>query len=265
LDKTALCKLKTINKIKFLKTKIMKRIVIFSVIAFISQTFCVDGFGQNNSVNDQFDIVNSNVTLRLSSQLQWSNPVEYFAGMTTVEQKGLGFGINQQVSMYIGTNGNVGIGGLLRLPAEKLTVDGNIKINNGKLLINIDPDSINATVKGKFSAFITGGILSEDYAISPKSGWADHVFNADYRLQDLDEVESFINTNKHLPGIPSATEVQENGYTVHDMNVKLLQKVEELTLYTIEQNKEIEQLKKVVTSYQSLLEKVEKLENKINQ
>jgi hypothetical protein len=49
------------------------------------------------------------------------------------------------------------------------------------------------------------------------------------------------------------------------MNVKLLQKVEELTLYSIEQNKEIEQLKKVVNSYETLLEKVEKLESKINQ
>lgn len=229
----------------------MRRIVIFSIIAFASQMFCVNGFGQSNSVNDSLDIINSNVTLRLSSSLQWGNPVEYFAGITTTEQKGLGFGINQQVSMYIGTNGNVGIGGLLRLPAEKLTVDGNIKINNGKLLINIDSDSINAIVKDKFSAFITGGILSEDYAISPKSGWADHVFNADYRLQNLNEVENYINTNKHLPGIPSAIEVQENGYTLHDMNVKLLQKVEELTLYSIEQNKKIEQLEGIVKSIES--------------
>jgi hypothetical protein len=173
------------------------------------------------------------------------------------------------VDLFINSSGNVGIG--TNFPTEKLIVNGSLKIdknangNNSKLFINVDPDSIKNVIKDKFSAFIAGGILSEDYAISPKSGWADHVFNADYRLQNLNEVESFININKHLPGIPSATEVQENGYTIHDMNVKLLQKVEELTLYSIEQNKEIEQLKKVVNSYETLLEKVSQLESKINQ
>jgi hypothetical protein len=145
-----------------------------------------------------------------------------------------------------------------------ISFNGNIKMDNGKLYINANPDSINATIKDKFSTFIAGGILSEDYAISPQSSWADHVFSTDYQLQNLNEVENFINTNKHLPGIPSATEIQENGYILHDMNVKLLQKVEELTLYSIEQNKKIEQLEGVVKSYQSLLEKVKQLESKIN-
>jgi hypothetical protein len=80
----------------------------------------------------------------------------------------------------------------------------------------------------------------------------------------LNEVEQFVKDNKHLPDMPVASEVQENGYNLHDMNVKLLQKVEELTLYSIEQNKKIEKLEDVVKSYQTLLEKVEKLESKIN-
>jgi hypothetical protein len=177
---------------------------------------------------------------------------------------------NDNVSdLHISVSGNVGIG-IVR-PNEKLTVAGNLKIdkdkngNNSKLFINANPDSINAIIKNKYSAFITGGVLSEDFAIGPKSSWADHVFNSDYPLQSLNEVESYIQTHNRLPDMPSAAEVQKNGYTLHDMNVKLLQKVEELTLYSIEQNKEIEQLKKVVSSYETLLEKVNQLENKISQ
>ncbi|PXY01808.1 hypothetical protein DF185_03940, partial [Marinifilum breve] len=59
---------------------------------------------------------------------------------------------------------------------------------------------------------------------------------------DLKEVESFIEENKHLPDIPSEKEVLENGIAVGEMNAKLLQKIEELTLYVIEQNKKIEAL-----------------------
>jgi hypothetical protein len=105
-----------------------------------------------------------------------------------------------------------------------------------------------------YALFVENGILSEDYALGAKSTWADHVFSESYQLRDLNEVENFIKTNGHLPKIPSAAEVQKDGYNLHDMNVKLLQKVEELTLYSIEQEKTIK----------LLLEKMDQLENKIN-
>jgi hypothetical protein len=73
--------------------------------------------------------------------------------------------------------------------------------------------------------------------------WADDVFNKDYKLINLKEVEQFIQTNKHLPNIPSEKEVLENGIDLGEMNANLLRKVEELTLYLIELNKEIELLK----------------------
>lgn len=122
---------------------------------------------------------------------------------------------------------------------------------------------ISTANKAKYSLFVLGGVLSEDYSIGPKATWADHVFDTDYKLIDLKEVESFIATNNRLPDIPSASEVGAEGYSLHDMNVKLLQKVEELTLYSIEQNKEIEQLKEIANSYNSLLEKIEKIESKM--
>lgn len=73
--------------------------------------------------------------------------------------------------------------------------------------------------------------------------WADFVFEKDYNLPTLEDVEKHIKENGHLKDIPSAIDVENNGIELGEMNKKLLQKVEELTLYLIEMNKEIEKLK----------------------
>lgn len=75
------------------------------------------------------------------------------------------------------------------------------------------------------------------------SGWSDFVFNSDYKLRSLYEVENFIALNKHLPDVPSEKEVLENGVNLGDMNSTLLQKVEELTLYMIQLQKDNDALK----------------------
>jgi len=72
--------------------------------------------------------------------------------------------------------------------------------------------------------------------------WSDYVFDPDYKLKSLEEIETFINENKHLPDVPSAKEVIDSGIDVADMNAILLRKVEELTLLMIEQNKTIQEL-----------------------
>jgi hypothetical protein len=78
--------------------------------------------------------------------------------------------------------------------------------------------------------------------------WSDNVFTQDYRLRSLNELESFINANGHLPEVPSEQEVKENGgINVGEMNVILLKKVEELSLYVIELEKQVQELKKEVS------------------
>ena len=72
------------------------------------------------------------------------------------------------------------------------------------------------------------------------TGWPDYVFAEDYELPTLGEIEAYINTHKHLPEIPSAQEVEENGLTLGEMNALLLKKIEELTLHTIEQEKALD-------------------------
>ena len=91
---------------------------------------------------------------------------------------------------------------------------------------------------------IAGGIITEKVRVATNGTafWADFVFDKNYHLRPLSEVESFIKTNKHLPEIPSTSEVAKNGIDLAETQALLLQKVEELTLYVIEQNKKIERL-----------------------
>lgn len=74
-------------------------------------------------------------------------------------------------------------------------------------------------------------------------GWPDYVFEKTYELLTIEEVDKYIQKNGHLPNIPKASEVEENGLNLGEMNKKLMEKVEELTLYIIQLKKEIEQIK----------------------
>lgn len=91
-------------------------------------------------------------------------------------------------------------------------------------------------------------------------GWSDFVFEKNYNLPTLKEVENHIKEKGHLENIPSADDVLKNGFYLGEMDSKLLQKIEELTLYTIQQEKEIEQLKKENKKLNSLSERLAKLE-----
>ncbi len=86
------------------------------------------------------------------------------------------------------------------------------------------------------------GTIGAREIIVETGAWSDFVLNKDYELKDLEEVENFIKENKHLPDIPSEKEVLENGIQVGEMNAKLLQKIEELTLYMIEMNKRMKSI-----------------------
>jgi hypothetical protein len=85
-----------------------------------------------------------------------------------------------------------------------------------------------------FKLAVAGKIITEEVVVKLQSNWPDYVFNQDYNLRPLHEVKQFVKTNKHLPNIPSATEMEENGLSIGEMQNKLLQKIEELTLYIIE-------------------------------
>jgi hypothetical protein len=94
---------------------------------------------------------------------------------------------------------------------------------------------------------IRGKAICEEVFVQLQTIWPDYVFDKTYKLKPLKEVEQFINTKNHLPGIPSAASVKnDGGFAVGDMQAKLLEKIEELTLYIIQQQKEIDTLKKII-------------------
>lgn len=91
---------------------------------------------------------------------------------------------------------------------------------------------------------IDGKMICEELKVKlASSGWPDYVFDDSYRLPALENVDRFIKENKHLPNIPSAAEVEKNGIEVGDMQKRMMEKIEELTLYIIELKKEIDILK----------------------
>jgi hypothetical protein len=87
---------------------------------------------------------------------------------------------------------------------------------------------------------VDGKVLCEEMEVQLSGDWPDFVFEDEYELMPLEELEQSVAANKHLPGIPSAAEVAKEGVNVGEMQTKLLHKVEELTLYMIEMNKEVE-------------------------
>ncbi|AFD06663.1 hypothetical protein [Solitalea canadensis] len=125
------------------------------------------------------------------------------------------------------------------------TSNGNISIGNGGGKVIVGSLGVNFS-DNSYKLFVQTGIRTEKIKVDLTSQWSDFVFHKEYSLKPLDEVEQFIQSNKHLPDIPSAEQVKANGIDLGEMDAKLLQKIEELTLYIIEQNKTIiEQGKKI--------------------
>ncbi|MCO5250327.1 MAG: hypothetical protein M9949_02765 [Candidatus Kapabacteria bacterium] len=124
-------------------------------------------------------------------------------------------GHNDTETFIVRANGNVWISGVEN-PEARLTVDGTICAKEVRV------------------------------SLSGAPCWPDYVFEDDYKLKSLSELEDFIKTNKHLPGIPNAEEVANNGVELGDMQARLLKKIEELTLYIIELKNENEEIKKII-------------------
>jgi len=127
---------------------------------------------------------------------------------------GVYFGLRSADTHVMLSNGNVGIGTLK--PQERLSVKGKI-------------------------------LAQEIKVTTAASDWPDYVFEETYQLPSLKDTEAFIKENKHLPGVPKAKEIEEDGLSLGEMNKILMQKVEELTLHLINKDKEISQLKETNT------------------
>lgn len=125
-----------------------------------------------------------------------------------------------------------------------LTVKGAVHIGpNGTTPFRFD----HRAQTQNYLLWVQRGVVSESYAVRSvtewNSAWPDYVFDEDYNLPDLKYVKEFIRQNKHLPGVISREEVEANdGYSLIELDKQMLEKIEEITLYTIRQNDTLDAL-----------------------
>lgn len=144
---------------------------------------------------------------------------------------------------------------------------------NNKISVATDSNTMNFTAGGfsfttgkvgigcentaaEFALAVKGGILTDDVLIRSQQQWPDYVFGKDYNLMSLPELKRYISENRHLPDMPSETEVAGDGVSVGEMQALLLRKVEELTLYTIQQQEMIERLREQCEHQQKMIDEL---------
>jgi hypothetical protein len=111
---------------------------------------------------------------------------------------------------------------------------------------------------------VNGTALFVQAVVQQYANWPDYVFKKGYQLPALTSLEEYINANHHLPDMPSAENVAVKGLNLGDTQAKLLKKIEELTLYAIDQQKEIELLKDKLKSVESLQSQIDELKVLLN-
>ncbi|PWN71705.1 hypothetical protein C1631_003535 [Chryseobacterium phosphatilyticum] len=130
--------------------------------------------------------------------------------------------------------------------------------------IGMGTNSVNCINCDGYRLFVKDGIKTEKVKveIAANNGWADYVFAKDYKLMPLKELQSYIDTKGHLPEVPTTEEAINNGIELKEMNILLLKKIEELTLYTLQQQKHMDEQQQYMEKQNKRIEILEKKANK---
>jgi hypothetical protein len=185
--------------------------------------------GKSNSIYNGLVVNTGNLiynSIRLTADDGWAMISAY--GYNNYDPMGF------QANKYNFKTGNVGIG--IEDPKAKLHVNGAIICTGSLDVADVNTNSINS------SSIQASQIKANDIRMD-MNNVADYVFAEDYNLKSLSEVENYVNEHKHLPGVPSAAEMEAEGISVSQMSNILLEKVEELTLHMIQLQKENAALK----------------------
>jgi hypothetical protein len=197
----------------------------------------------------------------IGRNIHWDNGVNYYMGLAGAASK-MSFN-EHSIGFSFYTDSDVSDGAIATTHHQSLiiaadqsilvnyegddTPDATLSVkrtNNAKSYFLVEDENGG----DKFKVASNGITYAKELKITADYNFPDYVFDKDYKLKSLTEVETFIKKNGHLPNIPSAAEVDENGVGVGELQIKLLEKVEELTLYLLEQQKEIDALKQQLKS-----------------
>jgi hypothetical protein len=122
---------------------------------------------------------------------------------------------------------------------------------------------INTTFPKGYKLAVNGSAIATSMTVKLNADWPDYVFKPTYQLPSLTEIKTYTDKNHHLPGVPAAAEMEKNGINLGEMNMVLLKKVEELTLYLMEQNKQIKEQNKKAEEQRKVNQSLQEQINKI--
>lgn len=212
----------------------MKRLLIllFAFFPFVS-------FGQS-------EVVNGNLTVKSSIKFRKTDD----SGTAGLDLSGDGKYIHIAGNGLISRNNNVQDLGLSGWRFRNLWLGNNAFIN-GKVSIGTN------TLNPNFLLLVNGKVKAKEVVV--ETDWADFVFFESYQLTPLKEVEVFIDNHGHLEGIPNAEEVRNNGISIGEIQSKFLQKIEELTLYAIDQQKQIDVQREEISFLKSQIEELKSI------
>lgn len=207
-----------------------------------------------NNLNVVFDISQRHAIFNLSDMYLFANSSMPWDGLYMINN-GTG-----DARLAVGAGNGTWSFGIDNSDGDKLKIENDARVTNDGYAIGVD-DNNNVDFKGnigigtttyidvtdgnkEYKLSVNGHVRAE--SVKVYTNWADYVFEPNYGLPSLEEVENYINKNGHLKDIPSAEEVEDKGIELGEMNKLLLQKIEELTLYTIQLKKEVDMLKSKV-------------------
>ncbi len=232
------------------------------------------GLGLNYRINSKGKSANHLITYRGGVRTAAMSFVEDRVGIGTEDPRarlevGVRHASNEDEEMRVGSYYQSkfhGLGLNYRINSEGKSANHLITYRGGVRTdaMSFVEDRVGIGTENPQSLLAVAGTITTQEVKVTLEGWSDFVFEEDYKLRKIEEVENYIKANKHLPDIPSAKEVEKEGVALGAMDAKLLQKIEELTLYTIEQEKKIKALEKKNEKMQELEKRLLMLESLLN-
>lgn len=223
-----------------------------------SSTFAIQPGGDNTSLSGVYLTPSGNVGI---GEL---NPTEKLMVSGNIALSGTGFSLGVSLNDRLTYDGQFQPHYGMKWATDSWTTAGPTMWMSGyggmkffstgevRMAINASGNvGIGTTNPGSYKLAVEGTIGTRKIKVTQQPNWADFVFQVGYQLPSLQEVENYINVHQHLSGIPTADEVKKEGVDLAEMNVLLLQKVEELTLYLIKQDKKQRQMQEQIDALQS--------------